>query len=102
MKTTSNTAPSPMTRGALAGRRGLNPLRFWGGLALQKFSARFEAVPVTGSGYHLLTVWALDPVSGARSPETTAAVRIDCRAPSVIEARAGRGGFRRGVSVTMV
>ncbi|HSF39574.1 MAG TPA: Ig-like domain-containing protein [Thermoanaerobaculia bacterium] len=48
------------------------------------------AVPVTGSGYHLLAVWALDPVSGARSPETAAVVRIDCRAPSVIEARFDR------------
>lgn len=48
------------------------------------------AMPVTGSGYHLLVVWALDPVSGARSPEATAVVRIDCRAPSVVEARFDR------------
>lgn len=48
------------------------------------------SVPVTGSGYHLLAVWALDPVSGARSPEAAVTVRIDCRAPSVIEARFDR------------
>ncbi len=48
------------------------------------------AVPITGSGFHLLAVWALDPVSGARSPETTAVVRIDCRSPSVLEARFDR------------
>ena len=48
------------------------------------------AVPITGSGFHLLAVWSLDPVSGARSPETTAVVRIDCRSPSVLEARFDR------------
>ena len=48
------------------------------------------AVPITGSGFHLLTVWSLDPVSGARSTETTAVVRIDCRSPSVLEARFDR------------
>jgi RHS repeat-associated protein len=48
------------------------------------------AVPITGSGFHLLAVWSLDPVSGARSSETTAVVRIDCRSPSVLEARFDR------------
>lgn len=48
------------------------------------------SVPVTGSGYHLLAVWALDAVTGARSPEATAVVRIDCRAPLVTEARLDR------------
>ncbi|HKH43760.1 MAG TPA: Ig-like domain-containing protein [Thermoanaerobaculia bacterium] len=48
------------------------------------------AVPAAGSGYHLLAVWALDAVTGARSPEATAVVRIDCRAPSVTEARFDR------------
>jgi RHS repeat-associated protein len=48
------------------------------------------AVPITGSGFHLIAVWSLDPVSGARSSETTAVVRIDCRAPSVVEARFDR------------
>ncbi|HUR74032.1 MAG TPA: Ig-like domain-containing protein, partial [Sporichthya sp.] len=52
------------------------------------------AVPITGSGFHLLAVWSLDPVSGARSPETTAVVRIDCRSPSVLEARFDRAAGR--------
>ncbi len=43
-------------------------------------------VPVSGSGYHLLRVWTLDATSGATSPEATAVVRIDCQAPSVVEA----------------
>ncbi|HXT19172.1 MAG TPA: Ig-like domain-containing protein, partial [Thermoanaerobaculia bacterium] len=47
-------------------------------------------VPVSGSGYRLLRVWALDPVSGATSPETSAVVRVDCQSPSVLEARFDR------------
>ena len=48
------------------------------------------AVPVSGSGYHLLSAWALDAVSGARSPEVSLVVRIDCRAPSVVDAQLDR------------
>ena len=47
-------------------------------------------VPISASGYQLLSVWALDPVTGARSPETSAVLRIDCQAPSVVEARLDR------------
>jgi len=48
------------------------------------------AVPVSGSGYHLLSAWALDAVSGARSPEVSLVVRIDCRAPTVADAQLDR------------
>src|SRR6185295_9703666 len=42
------------------------------------------------SGYHLLSAWALDPVSGARSPEASLTVRVDCRAPTVVDAQLDR------------
>ena len=48
-------------------------------------------IPVSGSGYHLLRVWTLDPTSAATSPESTAVVRVDCQSPSVVEARLDRG-----------
>ncbi len=41
------------------------------------------SVPAAGSGYHLLSVRAVDPTSGAASPEATEVVRIDCSAPQV-------------------
>lgn len=48
------------------------------------------AVPVSGSGYHLLSAWALDAVSGARSPDASLVVRVDCRAPTVVDAQLDR------------
>jgi RHS repeat-associated protein len=54
-------------------------------------TGRFSVpVPAAGSGYHLLRARALDPTTGAASAEATAAVRIDCSAPRVVEARFDR------------